>query len=338
MRLWLRMKRKFMFRLSLLVFLWLSWYACATPQAIDLSAFAKKNALNFSIQDKNVVLRNSTHNFKLMIDSKEAILDGTKVFLTYKIEKRKGFFNNSGNKKTRSSRLKNISEKYVISQVDVKKILHPLLFPKSFLKPSGKVIVIDPGHGGKADGAQNKSLHLKEKNLTLQTANLLAQKLKNRGYITYLTRTKDTDVSLEKRTEFANSKKADLFISIHYNAAGSSQASGLEIFAYSFANHPSTDRNTATASDKVLGSVNKFDEANTFLAWNIQNQLRLHLQLPDRGVRHGRMAVLKGLNCPGVLIECGFISNLQEASTLKTNSYQENLTLSICEGIQRYCR
>lgn len=327
-----------MFRLSLLIFLWLSWYSCAAPQSIDLSEFAKKNALTFSVQDKTIVLRNSTHNFKLMVGSKEALLDGTKLFLTYKIEKKRVSIKKNGNKKTRSSQLKNVSDKYVIFQVDVKKILHPLLFPKSFLKPSGKVIVIDPGHGGKADGAQNKSLHLKEKNLTLQTAKLLAKKLKNQGYITYLTRSKDTDVSLEKRTEFANTKKADLFISIHYNAAGSNQASGVETFVYSFANHPSTERDTVTASDKVFGTINKFDEANTFLAWNIQNQLRSHLQLPDRGIRHGRMAVLKGLNCPGVLIECGFISNLQEASTLKTNSYQENLTSSICEGIKRYYR
>lgn len=326
-----------MFYFSILSFLWLSWYAHATPQMIDLSEFAKKNALNFSLQANIIVLRNSRHNFKLNLGSKEAILDGTKLFLTHKVEKRKVSNKSLGNKKTRICRLKNnVSEKYIISQVDAKKILHPLLFPKSFLKPSGKVIVIDPGHGGKADGAQNKSLHLKEKNLTLQTAKLLAQKLKSRGYITYLTREKDTDVSLEKRTEFANNKKANLFISIHYNAAESSQASGSETFAYSFTNHPSTDRNTTIASDKVLGSVNKFDEANTFLAWNIQNQLRLHLQLPDRGVRHGRMAVLKELKCPGVLIECGFISNLQEASMLKTNSYQESLASSICEGIQWY--
>ena len=332
----MKTKRNFMFRLSLLIFLWLSWYACARPQSIDLSEFARKNALFFSIQDKNIVLRNSTHNFRLTIDSKEAFLDGTKLFLTYKIEKQKSFLKSKNNKKIRSSRLKNISEKYLITQVDVQKILHPLMFPKSFRKPSGKVIVIDPGHGGKAEGAQNKALRLKEKNLTLQTAKLLAKKLKSRGYVTYLTRSKDTDVPLEKRTEFANNKQADLFISIHYNGAGSKQASGVETFVYSFANHPSTERDVATASDKVLGTINKFDEANTFLAWNIQNQLRLHLQLPDRGVRHGRMAVLKGLKCPGALIECGFISNLQEASTLKTNSYQERLTLSICEGIQRY--
>lgn len=332
----MRMKRKFMFRLSLLIFLWLSWYACARPQSIDLSEFAKKNALSFSIQDKNIVLRNFTHNFKLTIDSKEAFLDGTKLFFTYKIEKIKNAPKKSVNKKTRTSLLRNSKEKYVISQVDTQKILHPLLFPKSFLKRPVKVVVIDPGHGGKAEGAQNKTLHLKEKNLTLQTAKLLAKKLKARGYIVYLTRENDKDIPLEKRTDFANNKKADLFISIHYNAAGSHQASGLETFAYSFANHPSTERDTATAADKILGSINKFDEANTFLAWHIQNQLRLHLQLPDRGVRHGRMAVLKGLNCPGVLIECGFISNLQEASTLKTNSYQESLTSSICEGIQRY--
>lgn len=325
-----------MFRLSIVIFLWISSFAWAIPSAIDLSAFAKKNALNLSIQKDTIILRNSTHHFKFNMRSKEAILDGTKLFLTYKIEKRKVATKTSLSKNTRISRLKNAAEKYLISQVDVKKVLHPLLFPKSFLKRSGKVIVIDPGHGGKADGAQNRSLHLKEKNLTLQTAKLLAKKLKSRGYIVYLTREKDTDLALDKRTEFANQKKADLFISIHYNAAGSNQASGLETFAYSFVDHPSTDRNVTVAADHVKVPVNKFDEANTFLAWNIQNQLRLHLQLPDRGVRHGRMAVLKNLNCPGVLIECGFISNLQEASMLKTSSYQETLTSSICQGIQRY--
>ena len=78
-----------MFYFSILSFLWLSWYAYATPQMIDLSEFAKKNALNFSLQANIIVLRNSRHNFKLNLGSKEAILDGTKLFLTHKVEKRK---------------------------------------------------------------------------------------------------------------------------------------------------------------------------------------------------------------------------------------------------------
>ena len=306
------------------------------PHPSDLSNFAKKNALTLSQQGKVITLRNSSHNFKFTSDSKEAVLDGTKLFLTYKIESAKRKNTKALNKKTRSSWLKNTKESYIISQVDVQKILRPLLFPKSFLKRTGKVIVIDPGHGGKSEGAKNKSLQLIEKNLTLQTAKLLAQKLKEKGYFVYLTREKDTNISLEKRTEFANNKKADLFISIHYNSAASKLANGLETFIYSFANHPSTDHNTTIKTDNIISPINKFDEANTFLAWNIQNQLRLQLPLQDRGIRHGRMAVLKGLNCPGILIECGFINNHEEAHTIKKNSYQEKLVSSICKGIHNY--
>jgi len=314
---------------------------CFDLLAVDLSKFASNYHLNFSSNNSRIQLKNSKHRFSCLIGSKEAEIDGTKVYLTYPLISQQC-------KAGRSRFLKKIikgkrptsapSICYSIDEIDQRKVLMPLLFPENIGQKLPKIIVIDPGHGGKADGAINKGLGLKEKDLTLKTSEKLAAKLKLAGYTVYLTRTKDVDISLENRSAFANSKKADLFISIHYNSALSQEANGLEVFTYPFQGHPSTDRKIQNASDRVLATINKYDNANTYLAWNIQNKMVQRLKLKDRGVRRGRMGVLRRLNCPGVLIECGFISNRHEGSLLKSEAYQNNLVQSIFEGIKAYCR
>lgn len=272
-----------------------------------------------------IFLRNEKHTLLLSAKNKEAFVDNTKVFLTYPI--------NIGTTTHRKHKAAMIFSRkhYTIAQVDIDKIILPILFPNKTLSKTVKTIVIDPGHGGKADGTQNRQLKVKEKDLALKTAKLLAEKLKTLGYVVYLTRTQDVDLSLEQRSKFANQKKADLFLSLHYNSAPSSKAQGIETFAYSFHGHPSTDG--GRKNDKLV-SVHKFDGANTCLAWQIQRKVCAAQHANDRGVRRGRMAVLADLNCPGVLLECGFLSNKTEASKLKTEAYQKSLVDAIANAIR----
>ena len=320
------MIRKF----SILFFLWAQcrWAVCAS--FIDIESFSKQYHLNL-IQRANtdeIYLKNEKHTLRFLAKTKEAFVDNTKVFLTYPIT----IESVTSSKKHKLASIFS-RKRYTIAQVDVEKVILPILFPKKTLSKTVRTIVIDPGHGGKADGTQNKRLKIKEKDLTLKTAKLLAEKLKRLGFTVYLTRTQDVDLALEQRSKSANQKHADLFLSLHYNSAASDQAQGIETFAYSFHGHPSTDGNRK--NDKPA-SVHKFDGANTYLAWWIQKKLCTELSAKDRGVRRGRMAVLADLNCPGVLIECGFLSNKVEASKLKTEAHQKALVDAIAHAIQGF--
>jgi N-acetylmuramoyl-L-alanine amidase len=263
---------------------------------------------------------NCTHHIAFIVDSKEMIFDGTKLFLTRPVVKN-----------PRQNR-------FSIAAVDVEKILKPLLEPEKVKKylPNGGCIVIDAGHGGIAEGAKNSRLKLVEKRLTLNTARALQSALGKVGYKVFLTRDSDVDLSLEQRGQLANKLKTQLFVSLHYNAAESTQARGIETFTYTFASHPSTDRTKALISDDSTEINNRFDIQNTYLAYCIQKSVTLRLGSIDRGVRRARFGVLRHINCPAILIECGFLSNDDEARRIVTNAYQEKLVNSIVEGIQRY--
>ncbi len=314
-------------RLSVLFLVWLYGSVGFCSSFVDIESFSKRYHLKM-VQRANtdeVYLKNEKHTLLLSAKTKEAFVDNTKVFLTYPIN-----INTTTHRKHKAATIF-ARKHYTIAQVDIDKIVLPILFPNKTLSRPVKTIVIDPGHGGKAEGTQNKQLRIKEKDLTLKTAKLLAEKLKRLGYVVYLTRNQDVDLTLEQRSLFANQKKADIFLSLHYNSAPSAQAQGIETFAYSFHRHPSTDGNCK--HDKHV-SVHKFDGANTCLAWQIQRKLCTELHVNDRGVRRGRMAVLADLNCPGVLIECGFLSHKTEASRIKTESYQKSLVNAIANAIQ----
>ncbi|MDR2396726.1 MAG: N-acetylmuramoyl-L-alanine amidase [Puniceicoccales bacterium] len=263
---------------------------------------------------------NCTHHIAFIVESKEMIFDGTKLFLTRPVVKN-----------PRQNR-------FFVAAVDVEKILKPLLEPEKIKKylPNGGCIVIDAGHGGMAEGAKNSRLNLVEKRLTLNTARALQTALSKLGYRVFLTRDSDVDLSLERRGQWANKLKAQLFVSLHYNAAESVQARGIETFTYTFASHPSTDRTKALVSDGSTEINNRFDVQNTYLAYCIQKSVTIRLGSIDRGVRRARFGVLRHIHCPAVLIECGFLSNDDEAKRIATSIYQEKLVSSIVEGIQRY--
>ncbi|MGM0508739.1 MAG: N-acetylmuramoyl-L-alanine amidase [Fusobacteriota bacterium] len=212
-----------------------------------------------------------------------------------------------------------------------------------------KRIVIDPGHGGKDPGAVGYR-NLYEKDIVLNMAKDLKEKLDDR-YDVLLTRDKDVFIPLGSRSKIANDYKADLFISIHLNANRSSRASGVETFYYS---RRSSDYAKQVAEfenkvDEEFGITNDYaelivndisysmnQERSVKIARNIEDNLAKKTKFKSRGIYGANFSVLRGTKAPAVLIEAGFISNVNEAKKLATRWYQKRIATGISEEIDKY--
>ena len=225
------------------------------------------------------------------------------------------------------------------------------LTPKSLTREFGltaKTIVIDPGHGGKDPGALGSGA-LQEKGVVLSIAHKLRDILTARGYTVLMTRDTNRFIPLKKRTEFATQHKADLFLSIHANASGSSRARGIETY---YLDVTSTDK----AAEKIAAKENansgySIQELETLLKGLIREsksedskRLARHVQQSlvqttgavDRGVKHARFVVLIGTKVPAILIEAGFVSNPTEGRKLATTAYQNKIATAIAQGVDRF--
>ncbi len=220
---------------------------------------------------------------------------------------------------------------------------------------SSKTVVIDAGHGGKDSGAVGYKRY-QEKKAVLKIAKLLKKILKKQGYKVYLTRENDRFIKLSDRTHIANRKRADLFISIHANAAPKKQRltlRGIETFFLSPAKTEKAKRIAAkeNASAMKLDRISK-DTLLSFLNRNkiIQsNKLAIDIQsallssvrkkydkVVDGGVREAPFWVLVGAQMPAVLIEIGYITNPLEGERLFNPFYQKALAQGIANGINNY--
>jgi N-acetylmuramoyl-L-alanine amidase len=214
-------------------------------------------------------------------------------------------------------------------------------------------IVLDPGHGGTDPGAIGRS-GVTEKQLTLQIAQTVGERLRAAGYEVILTRDEDRTVSLQERTDYANSVDADLFLSIHVNSARNRGLRGFETYYLNLANDPTAAETAARENasgtpgrmgdlDKTLELIvqNEFQGASSELAASIQDSLVMHVakgyeDVHDLGVKTAPFFVLVGATMPAVLIETSFVSNEQEEAWLKTDGYREQLAEAIEIGLQSY--
>lgn len=226
-----------------------------------------------------------------------------------------------------------------INRKDIDNTLLPILNPQ-ITKNNLQLfrIVIDPGHGKEDFGAESKELHIKEKDLALDVAKRLKVLLTQEGYQVDLTRSTDEFIEKRERAEIANQKKADLFLSIHFNAAGSPIAKGIETFALSNIGQLSTGDTKLQEEDLDTFPGNTQDSSNMLLAFCVQSALHRELQANDRGVKRARFKVLKWLNCPGILIEGGFITSPEESRLLADPLHRQNLAQAIALGIRKYHR
>ncbi len=236
--------------------------------------------------------------------------------------------------------------------------IHQNVSLKSPPPRSKKTIVIDPGHGGKDSGAIGYKKNIYEKDIVFRISKELVAILRKKGHNVHLTRTRDRFVKLHKRTEYANKKRADIFISIHANAIPRSgkihKAYGIETYFLSPSNSKRAERVAAKENIKDMDNMNRFGKdsflnflnrekilASNKLSIDLQQSvlrtLRKHYtKVKDGGVRKGPFWVLVGAQMPAVLVEVGFVSNPMEAKRLMNRTYQKRFAQGLAEGIERY--
>ncbi len=229
--------------------------------------------------------------------------------------------------------------------------------PKVYLPGKGRTIVLDAGHGGKDSGAIGKGKKMYEKYAVFKVTKYLESLLKKRGYKVYLTRNSDRFIKVRHRTVLANKKHADIFISIHANAAHKSKVrelKGIETFFLSPARSERAKRVAAlenksdirkmsgSSKQAFLESLNRPRiTASHKLSIDIQGNMlfsvrKLYKDVVDNGVREGPFWVLVGAQMPSVLIEIGYITHPVEGKRLFNTRYQKKLALGIANGIDSY--
>ncbi len=226
----------------------------------------------------------------------------------------------------------------LIPEMDVTKTFDPILRQWAVPQRKIKTIMIDPGHGGEDHGSPG-SRGTQEKKMTLDLANRLEKLLREEGFFTIMTRRRDIYVSLEDRSQLANSSDADIFVSLHFNAVKSEEAKGIETYCLTPAGLSSTG---AIHRRFGLGSFseepgNHFDAHNTLLAYLVQQKLiKNMIGAEDRGVKWSRFFVIKATERPSILVESGFLSNPAEEKQILDSAYRDKLAAAIAAGIIRY--
>ena len=227
--------------------------------------------------------------------------------------------------------------------------------------PGATIIVLDPGHGGHDPGAVgHKGLYEKDVvlDIALKLKKILSKKKNNK---VFLTREKDVFIPLVERTAFANSKHADLFVSIHANANPDRKARGIETYLLNWTDEEEAIRVAARENQISIKSMkahmNKYkNEVDMILAdlergYKREESLKLanyvqklvittlderYSNIQDRGVKSALFFVLFGAKMSSVLVETSFISNPIEERLLKKNNYREHIAEALAKGIDTY--
>lgn len=215
-----------------------------------------------------------------------------------------------------------------------------------------RTVVIDPGHGGRDPGATGLG-GLREKDVNLRLSLILADKLRAQGFEVVLTRKADRTLDLEERTAIAESRNADLFISIHANASRRKGARGIETY-YLDENHERHALDVAARENDVPRSemdtlqrtlaklrVQELSGASQRLAGAVHAELlgglgEEYRGVQDLGVKKGPFYVLFLSSIPSILVESGFVTNPHDVRLLREKTYLENAADHIVSGVLRY--
>lgn len=271
-------------------------------------------SLSWQAKDKVVVASGKGHRLRFEIDSRKADIDGISVTLSFPVALKAGEAH--------------------LSPVDIEKTVGPLVYPApADARSKVTTICLDPGHGGKDPG--NLEGKRMEKDYALLLAHELARQLREAGYRVFSTRSQDTFVELDERAAFANKHKADLFISLHFNSAGSSAASGVEVFCLTPAGAASS-YSKPEAGGGAWQPGNSQDAGNVLLAHSVQKAVVKATGAGDRGVLRARFAVLKPAKMPAILVEGGFMTNPDEGPQIYQSAYRKKIAAGIVAGVDAY--
>jgi N-acetylmuramoyl-L-alanine amidase len=218
--------------------------------------------------------------------------------------------------------------------------------------PGIHTIVVDPGHGGKEVGAVGPN-GVMEKDITLTIAKKLAASLAARvGARVVLTREDDSVVSLDQRTAIANQYKADLFLSVHLNAAPVRDAKGSETYFLSLEASDELARKAADTENEAAAALRDANADLKLILWDlaqqaylgessrfaqaIQEEMNSASGVSNRGVKQAPFKVLVGATMPAALVEVGFISNAEEEAKLQTDEFQNLMVDALTRAVERY--
>jgi N-acetylmuramoyl-L-alanine amidase len=267
-----------------------------------------------------IVLTNRTARLVFDVDSAQAQINGVNVRLSFPVANVKGV--------------------PLVAQFDLDKTVRPLLFPARYIEPKRiTTICLDPGHGGKDSGNRVGFGFFghSEKTYTLALALELRGQLKKLGFNVILTRSTDTFVELPARPDFANRHGADLFVSLHFNAAptGRDEVEGPETYCITPAGAASSNAQ-GEGGDVGATPANRFENQSLLLAYRMEKSLVLNLGVPDRGVRRARFAVLRDAAMPAILIEGGYMTHPAEGKKIFDSAYRQQMASAIVKGIMAY--
>jgi N-acetylmuramoyl-L-alanine amidase len=222
------------------------------------------------------------------------------------------------------------------------------------LQTKVKLIAIDPGFGGDKTGPSGYCDNVFAKNINLQIAKKVAERIKNNLKIdVILTRVDDSNISLEERASIANTENADLLLSIQVNGSSYPSASGIETYILNLLTSPDVIR---SASSKIAQNSNNISEMDSIiqdlmqnskvnesnnLAINIQKFLIKQLKENDintrnRGIKHAPFYILLAAQMPAIIVQPGFITNPDECKLLRTYEYQNEISTGIVNGLRAF--
>ncbi|KNF09793.1 stage II sporulation protein D [Gottschalkia purinilytica] len=200
--------------------------------------------------------------------------------------------------------------KYYFTGVEIKKLEKPCIE-----KPlNGKIIVIDPGHGGENSGDYTGINGLRERDIVLKISKKLKKSLEKLGAVVELTRTHDEYISLKKRVEFANKIRPSFFMSIHMNAYSNPSIHGCEIYHF------------------------RSDIDGENLAKSIMSSLSQNTGILDRGIRIADLYLLREVYVSSIQIELEYITNPEKEIKFRDNKYIDSIVRAITNGILNYCK
>jgi len=202
--------------------------------------------------------------------------------------------------------------------------IEPRVLPGAF-----DTVIVDPGHGGSDDGASGHNL--KEKIITLDLAHRIVPKLNALGFTAILTREADEFVSLPERVAIANAVPSAIFISLHCNFSDNPAAHGIEIYRCDAKSEGTNIRVTVSA-----GNAEAISGVESRLAQALGDSVMERLRCESRGLKIANFYVVRNVDFPAVLVECGFLSNAEDAKLLADESYRDRLAQALTAGIAAY--
>ena len=291
-------------------------------ETIDVAVFAKQHGLTLQWLEpgKRFQLTGTGPRVEFEVGSREFSIDGARAFL--------------------GEAIRMPQKKALISRIDAERFVGPILRPSAAgPAPALRVIALDAGHGGRDSGKVNPRLKVSEKTLTLDMVNRMKPLLEKQGYRVVLTRTEDRFVELAERAEIADRAGADLFISVHFNSveSGAERVTGVEVFTMTPQHQLSTDQNPDSQASKA-NPGNLYDGWNAVLGHCLHKAMLDDMKVPDRGLKHGRLAVLRLSSCPAALVEAGYLSHPDETRKLMKPAYRQQIAEALADGVSNYAR